>query len=96
MTACLCYSKPTTAPAWITFLDATIGAVTAHDVNRGSDLATTLLAYVDAQHKTTVIAECFDIHVNTTHQRLVTIEVLLGHWSSNASRALKIHMASRL
>jgi DNA-binding PucR family transcriptional regulator len=78
------------------FLDATIGAVTAHDARRGSDLTATLLAYLDGQQNATVTAKRLGIHVNTVRQRLATIEALLGHWGSNASRALEIHMALRL
>jgi GAF domain-containing protein len=78
------------------FLDATIGAVTAHDGRRGSELAATLLAYFDHHQNATVTATRLGIHVNTMRQRLASIEALLGHWDRNASRALEIHMALRL
>ncbi len=77
------------------FLEATIGALIAHDRKRGSDLAATLLAYFDHNQNAKTTAQRLDIHVNTVRQRLTTIEDLLGAWS-NASRALEIHIALRL
>ncbi|QHI98158.1 GAF domain-containing protein [Xylophilus rhododendri] len=77
------------------FLDATIGAVTAHDRRKGSELASTLLAYFDCNQNAKLTAARMGIHVNTVRQRLNSVEELLGHWG-NASRALEIHMALRL
>ena len=77
------------------FLQATIGALTAHDRKRGSELTSTLLSYFDSNQNAKVTAQRLGIHVNTVRQRLTTIEELLGHWG-NASRALEIHMALRL
>lgn len=77
------------------FLDATIGALTAHDLKRGSGLAPTLLNYFDCNQNAKLAAQKLGIHVNTVRQRLATIEELLGHWGS-ATRALEIHIALRL
>ena len=77
------------------FLDATIGALLAHDRKRGSELTGTLLSYFDSNQNAKVAAQRLGIHVNTVRQRLATIEELLGHWG-NAVRALEIHMALRL
>jgi hypothetical protein len=77
------------------FLEATIGALTAHDQKRGSGLALTLLSYFDCNQNAKLAAHKLGIHVNTVRQRLATIEELLGHWG-NATRALEIHIALRL
>ena len=77
------------------FLQATIGALTAHDEKRGSELAATLLGYFDSNQNATVAAQRLGIHVNTVRQRLATIEDLIGHFG-NATRALELHMALRL
>ncbi|KWT98528.1 MULTISPECIES: GAF domain-containing protein [unclassified Variovorax] len=77
------------------FLEATIGALTAHDQKRGSELAATLLNYFDSNQNAKLTAQRLGIHVNTVRQRLATIEDLIGHWG-NATRALEIHMALRL
>jgi len=77
------------------FLEATIGPLIAHDGHRGSELASTLLAYFDCNQNATNTAQRLGIHVNTVRQRLATIEELLGHWGK-ASRALELHIAVRL
>ena len=77
------------------YLEATIGALLAHDRKRQSELAATLLCYFDSNQNAKVTAQRLDIHVNTVRQRLATIEDLLGHWS-HASRMLEIHVALRL
>ena len=77
------------------FLEATIGPLIAHDGHRGSELASTLLAYFDCNQNATITAQRLGIHVNTVRQRLATIEELLGHWGK-ASRALELHIAVRL
>jgi DNA-binding PucR family transcriptional regulator len=77
------------------FLEATIGALKAHDDKRGSALAVTLLSYFDANQNAKAAAQRLGIHVNTVRQRLATIEDLVGHWG-NATRALELHMALRL
>ena len=77
------------------FLEATIGPLIAHDSQRGSELAATLLAYFDCNQNAKTTAQRLGIHVNTVRQRLATIEDLLGHWGQ-AARALEIHIAVRL
>ena len=77
------------------FLDSTIGAVTAYDRKRGTELATTLLGYFDSNQNAKLAAQRLGIHVNTIRQRLSTIEGLIGHWG-NALRALEVHVALRL
>jgi hypothetical protein len=77
------------------FLETTIGALTAHDEKRGSELAPTLLSYFDSNQNAKLAAQRLGIHVNTVRQRLASIEDLIGHWG-NATRALEIHMALRL
>lgn len=77
------------------FLEATIGALTAYDDKRGSELVSTLLSYFDSNQNAKLAAERLGIHVNTVRQRLATIEDLVGHLGS-ATRALEIHIALRL
>lgn len=77
------------------FLEATLGALTSRDEERGSDLAWTLLCYFEANQNAKVAAQRLGIHVNTVRQRLAHIEDLVGHWGS-AGRALELHMALRL
>lgn len=77
------------------FLDSTIGALTAIDTKRGSELATTLLTYFDSNQNAKTTALRMGIHVNTVRQRLATVEEAIGHWG-NASRSLELHMALRL
>jgi DNA-binding PucR family transcriptional regulator len=77
------------------FLEATIGALTAYDARRGTELAATLLGYFDCNQNAKLAAQRLGIHVNTVRQRLATIEDLIGHWG-HATRALEIHIALRL
>jgi DNA-binding PucR family transcriptional regulator len=78
-----------------TFLDSTIGAVVEQDRKRGSELAATLLAYLDNNQNAKITACRLGIHVNTMRQRLASVQDLIGHWG-DASRALEIHVALRL
>jgi sugar diacid utilization regulator/GAF domain-containing protein len=78
-----------------TFLDSAIGAIVDHDRKRGSQLAATLLAYLDNSQNAKTTASRLAIHVNTVRQRLATIEGLIGRWD-DATRALEIHVALRL
>jgi len=77
------------------FLEATIGPLIAHDNQRGSELAGTLLAYFDCNQNAKTTAQRLGIHVNTVRQRLAAIEDLLGHWGQ-AARSLELHIAVRL
>lgn len=78
-----------------TFLSASVGGLIAHDEKRGSDLACTMLTYLDNHQNATTTATQLGIHVNTVRQRLASIEELLGHWGS-PHRSLEIHIALRL
>ncbi|MGA0612799.1 helix-turn-helix domain-containing protein [Caldimonas sp. KR1-144] len=77
------------------YLDSIIGPVLAHDRKRSTELANTLLSYLDCNRNSKTTAQKLGIHVNTVRQRLATIEELLGHWG-RAGRALEIHVALRL
>ncbi|NML48431.1 GAF domain-containing protein [Ramlibacter sp. G-1-2-2] len=77
------------------FLDTTIGAITAYDQKRGTELAATLLSYFDCNQNATLAAQNLGIHVNTARQRLATIQDLLGDWGQSV-RSLEIHVALRL
>ena len=77
------------------FLKITIGKLLAYDRKKGSELASTLLCYFDANRNARLVAKRMTIHVNTVRQRLTTIEEMLGHLG-NPTRALEIHMALRL
>lgn len=77
------------------FLDATLGPLLRHDAQRGTELASTLLAWFDTHQNAKASAQRLGIHVNTVRQRLATVERLLGPWTQ-ASRALELHIAVRL
>ncbi|SAI65436.1 fused phosphoenolpyruvate-protein phosphotransferase PtsP/GAF domain [Bordetella ansorpii] len=77
------------------FLQARIGPLIAHDAQRGSALAATLLAYFDNRQNATLTASALGIHVNTVRQRLGSVAGLIGHWE-DAARALETHVALRL
>lgn len=77
------------------YLEATVGALLAHDRRRRTELAPTLLCYFDHHQNAKATAQRLGIHVNTVRQRLATIEELLGYWGQ-ASRVLEIHVALRL
>ena len=77
------------------FIDACIGPVIAHDLRRGTQIAETLLTYLDNNQNAKSTAASLNIHVNTVRQRLANVDELLGHWTS-PNRALEIHVALRL
>ncbi|MEC4720962.1 helix-turn-helix domain-containing protein [Noviherbaspirillum sp. CPCC 100848] len=77
------------------FINACIGPVIAHDLRRGTQIADTLLKYLDNNQNAKSTASSLKIHVNTVRQRLANVDELLGHWSS-PNRALEIHVALRL
>jgi hypothetical protein len=77
------------------FLEASIGPLLAYDRKRDTELASTLLCYLDCNQNAKLTAQRLDLHVNTIRQRLTSVENLLGHWGQ-ASRALEIHVALRL
>lgn len=77
------------------FIDATIGDLVQHDLRRGTDLAGTLLAYLEHAQNARATAESLEIHVNTLRQRLEAIDNLLKNWRAGG-RALELHVALRL
>jgi len=77
------------------FLEASIGPLLSYDRKRDTELASTLLCYLDCNQNAKLTAQRLNLHVNTIRQRLTSIENLLGHWGQ-ASRALEIHVALRL
>ncbi|WP_233236991.1 helix-turn-helix domain-containing protein [Bordetella sp. LUAb4] len=78
------------------FLDATIGPLVDHDRKRGTELASSLLAYLDNRQNASVTATQLGIHVNTMRQRLASIGLLIGAAWNDTHRALEIHLALRL
>ncbi len=77
------------------FFEATIGKLLEADRNRGSALATTLLAYLDHEHNARHTAAALGIHVNTLRQRFAQVDDLLGDWRTGTC-ALDVHLALRL
>ncbi|MFC7515802.1 helix-turn-helix domain-containing protein [Herbaspirillum sp. GCM10030257] len=77
------------------FINACIGPVISYDIKRGTQVAETLLNYLDNNQNARLTAAGLKIHVNTVRQRLANVDELLGHWSS-PNRALEIHIALRL
>jgi GAF domain-containing protein len=80
-------------------LDATIhsvlGRLIDHDARRNTQLADTLLTYLDNMQSAKTTAALLQIHVNTLHNRLETIATLLGAWDTDG-RVADIHLALRL
>jgi len=77
------------------FFEAMVGSLVAHDAKRNTQLAHTLLAYLDHMQNARATAKYLQIHVNTLHNRLESIANLLGPWSVDG-RAVEIHLALRL
>lgn len=77
------------------FLRSSIGSLVEHDERRKSQLAATLLAYLDTGRSAQKAAEMLGIHVNTMRQRLDTISQIHPDWT-DPSRTLEVHIALRL
>lgn len=77
------------------FISATIGELLASDQERKTGLADTLLTFLNHQQNARATARKLGIHVNTVHNRLETINQLLGPWQLH-NRALEIHLALQL
>lgn len=77
------------------FVEATIGRLLEYDNTNGSQLAQTLLAYLDAGRSLQKAADQLGIHVNTMRQRLDRI-AQLNSASSNPAQALETHLALRM
>jgi GAF domain-containing protein len=77
------------------FIDATIGPVLDYDNSNNSQLAPTLLAYLDAGRSLQKAADQLGIHVNTMRQRLDRI-AQLNSTGSDPAQALETHLALRM
>ncbi|HWA45103.1 MAG TPA: GAF domain-containing protein [Hypericibacter adhaerens] len=77
------------------FVTASVGRIVEHDRKRGSQLAATLLAYLDNGRHIQKAADALGIHVNTMRQRLAAIGELSPD-SIDPARSLEVHMALRL
>jgi sugar diacid utilization regulator len=77
------------------FIEATVGRLAAYDRRRGTDLAGTLLAFLEHAQNAKPTADSLGIHVNTLRQRLDTVDTLLDGWRQGG-RALELHVALRL
>ena len=77
------------------FVDATIGRLLEYDDANGSQLAHTLLAYLDSGRSLQKAADQLGIHVNTMRQRLDRI-AQLNNASSDPAQALETHLALRM
>lgn len=77
------------------FLRSAIGPLVEQDEKRKSQLAMTLLTYLDTGRSVQKAAEMLGIHVNTMRQRLDTISHINPDWS-DPSRTLEVHVALRL
>ncbi|ALM82363.1 GAF domain-containing protein [Bordetella sp. N] len=77
------------------FIEATIGKLVAHDQRRNTDIAGTLLAYLEHTQNARSTADHLQIHVNTLRQRLEVVDGLLDSWR-DGGRFLELHVALRL
>ncbi|WP_396645295.1 PucR family transcriptional regulator [Microbacterium sp.] len=74
----------------------TIGKVLDHDADRGTPLARTALAYLDANQSVRASASHLRVHENTVRQRVERIDELLTDAWRVGPRALDHHVAFRL
>lgn len=78
------------------FLTSTLGAVRAHDVERGTDLRATLRAFVRCGGSPTRTARELNFHPNTILQRLARLDVVLGDGWREDERLFRLSIAVRL
>lgn len=78
------------------FLDAALGAVRAHDAERGSELLETLRAFVRHGGSPTRTARALTFHTNTILQRLEKLDRLLGEGWRDDERFFRLSTAVRL
>lgn len=76
-------------------IDTTLGPLLDHDENRGAVLADTFLTFLDNAKNARATAQEMGVHVNTVHNRIDTVERLLGAHAREAN-ALEFHIALRL
>lgn len=88
-------AQPDGSPAAQAFIDATIGQLLAHDQTRGTQLAASLLMYLDLSCNAKQAASRLEIHVNTLNNRLATASALLGSLD-RPGRRLSLHLALQL
>lgn len=74
-------------------LNSIVGPLLRHDQKRSSRLCHTLLCYLNQLQNATSTAKHLGIHVNTLHNRLEQIKLLLGPWDQ---RLIEVHMALQL
>ncbi|WP_432515082.1 helix-turn-helix domain-containing protein [Kineococcus sp. SYSU DK001] len=79
-----------------TFLTSTLGAVRAHDAERGTDLLATLRAFVRCGASPTRTARELNFHTNTILQRLARLDVVLGPGWREDERFFRLTIAVRL
>lgn len=77
------------------FLRSSIGPIVEHDEQRRSQLAPTLLAFLDTGRSMQKAADMLGIHVNTMRQRMDAIAQISPDWA-DPSRALEVHIALRM
>jgi DNA-binding PucR family transcriptional regulator len=77
------------------FLRASIGPIVEHDEQRRSQLAPTLLAFLDTGRSMQKAADLLGIHVNTMRQRMDAIAQISPDWA-DPSKALEVHIALRM
>ncbi|HEY9263204.1 MAG TPA: helix-turn-helix domain-containing protein, partial [Mycobacterium sp.] len=78
------------------FIDETIGPVRDYDSRKGSDLLSTLRAFVRNEASPTKTARALNYHTNTILQRLDRLKSLLGDdWRSD-EHLFRISAAVRL
>ncbi|WP_432838570.1 helix-turn-helix domain-containing protein [Dactylosporangium sp. CA-092794] len=78
------------------FLDTTIGAVRAHDREKGTELMPTLRAFVRCNASPTRTARILRFHTNTVLQRLDRLSAILGADWRDDERYFRISVAVRL
>lgn len=77
------------------YIDATIGELLAHDRDRNSALAPSLLMYLEHGSNAKSAADQLQVHVNTLNHRLAAAKALLGGWDASGRR-LSLHLALKL
>lgn len=78
------------------FVDGTIGAVRAYDLERGAELLATLRVFVRSGDSATRTARVLNFHPNTIVQRLDRLDSILGDDWRTEERLFRIGMAVRL
>jgi DNA-binding PucR family transcriptional regulator len=78
------------------FVRDTLGPLLDHDSARGTDLVTTLDAYVTCARNTTRTAAALHLHINTLLKRLARIETVLGPDWKDPARLLQLEFAVKL